>query len=203
MLNLSVHADFKRIQRQLDDLAYKQSRFAAAMALTDLAREVQKEEIKALTEVLDHPTPFTLKSIGVRAARKDDLEALVFVKDTAAAYLEPYEFGGLQKLTGRQRAFLNPKHVSLNQYGNVPRGTLSRLKGRSDVFIGTIKSKDGPAYGVWQRLQGDRLKLLFRFRKPETVKRHLGYRDRAAKVVAKGFNAAFGRALAKAIATAK
>ncbi len=226
MLELSIKADVKRIERELSRLAYRQAPFAAALALTELARLVQQEEVKAMTEVLDRPTPFTLRSVGMRGARKDDLEARVFVKDIAAAYLEPFEFGGVHSL-GAKRALLVPKQIGVNQYGNLPRGTLARLKGRSNIFIGsvTFKQSGQTVSGVWQRpvnggrrgggsgtkgntqnqIGGSRtgLKLLIRFEDPQPVHQRLEYRERAKRVVAANFNRVFGQALRRAIATGK
>ncbi len=218
---ISVRADVKRVQKTLSALAYQQLPFATAEALTALAKLVQKEETKALSSTLDNPTPFTLKSIGVKAARKSTMQALVFVKDIAASYLEPYEFGGVHKLNSR--ALLNPKDIGTNQYGNIPKSALARLKGRSDVFIGTVKTKAGETInGVWQRptvrvnqkIKGrssvprganstGRLKLLIRFGDALPVKKQLHYRDRARRTISANFNREFGKASAKALASAK
>lgn len=45
--------------------------------------------------------------------------------------------------------------------------------------------------------------LLIRFGDPKDVAQHLNYRERAQQIVNKKFNAVFGRAMAKAMATAK
>ena len=64
-----------------------------------------------MRSVFDRPTPFTLNSIGVKPARKDNLESVVFVKDIATSYLAPYEFGGRNKLNSK--ALLKPVNVPL------------------------------------------------------------------------------------------
>ena len=60
---------------------------------------------------------------------------MVFAKDIAAQYLEPYEDGGPQFL-GAKRAILAPVAQRTNQYGNLPRTALVRLKAKPNVFTG-------------------------------------------------------------------
>lgn len=227
MFDISVRADVKDIERKLSDVAYRQMPFATAKALTNLAKIVQAGEKKAIGSVFDRPTPFTVNSVGVKAARKDNLQAIVFVKDIAAAYLAPYEFGGTNKLNSK--ALLKPVNVPLNQYGNLGKNKLAQLKGRSNVFVGSItfKKNGQTVSGVWQRnpvpvgfrTRGDdrkgtkgghsqvdglhtTLKLLIRFADAHPVKQHLDYRKHAEALVRANFNREMGQALARAIATA-
>ncbi len=221
---ISVRADVKELSKRLDSLAYEQLPFATALAVTGLARRVQEAETKGLAATFDRPTPFTMRAFGVKPARKADPTATVFARDIQAAYLEPYEFGGKQVL-GSKRAILNPKDIALNVYGNIPRGQLKRLKGRSDVFIGSVKFKSGATIsGVWQRpARGARrhggrgtkgnvsniagantgLKLLIRFTDPVEVHQRLHYFERAQQIVDRWFNAEFSAGMRKALATAR
>lgn len=223
MIDVSVRSNLKAAQSSLSALAQRQIPFATASALTALAKRVAAEERKALSRVFDRPTPFTLNAIGVRAARKTNLQATVFMKDIAASYLAPYEFGGVHKLNGR--AMLVPKGTPTNQYGNLPKAVLARLKGRTDVFIGPVKTKNGDVInGVWQRpyirdnqkLRGmsrmhglvnaktnttGKLKLLIRFTDTQEVTKHLGYMARAKVCVAAHFNEEFSRAMTQAMAS--
>jgi len=220
--DISIQSNLKEIQAKLGAFAYKQLPFATATALTSMAKLVQKAEVANLQATFANPSPFTLRSVRMTAARKDDLVATVFVMDKAAEYLSPYETGGVHKLNGR--ALLNPKDIGLNQYGQLRRGTLSSLKGRSDIFIGPVKTKKGVVNGVWQREAGSAsvtnkrtgktsitkrgvnksgaLKLLIRFGDALPVNKHLGYQARAKAIVNGSINRELGRALAKAMATA-
>ena len=222
--DISVRANVKEITKSLSALAYKQVAFATAQALTALAKEVQADEIQNIAATFKKPKPFTQKSVGVRGARKDALEATVFVRPIAAKYLSPYEDGGSHVLSGR--ALFNPKNIKLDQYGQLPRKVLDRLKARKDVFIGPVKTKSGIVNGVWQRAyfrpkgaqrgrshQGGEvkrganttghLKLLIRFGDSLTVNKRLNYRSRAKALVDRRFNAVFGEAMAKALASAR
>lgn len=221
MIAISVEQDLKVASKELNTFAHTQLPYATTLALTFLAKEVGEAEMSQMRATFRNPSPFTLKSIRVIAARKTAPAARVFVMDKTAAYLDPYEFGGVHKLNGH--ALLNPKDIKLNQYQQLPNKTLQRLKGRADIFIGPVKTKDGEINGVWQRLDVNRkgvmrrkrkerggvfhkqlgaLKLLIRFGDALPVKKHLDYMARAQQTVQRGFNAAFTAALGKAIATA-
>lgn len=225
-INISIHADFDRATRGLSDLARKQVPFATALALTSLAKIVRDDEVDNIARTFASPTPFTLNSVGVTAARKTRPQATVFVKDIAAAYLEPYEFGGVHHLNGR--ALLNPKGTPLNKYGNLPRNALAKLKSEPDVFVGsvTFKKSGETVSGVWRRppagpqvvtgRRGSRgktnnvvggartgLKLLIRFGDALPVREHLDYRERARQIIEQNFNREFSLALNKALATAR
>jgi len=213
-------ADIKDLSAQLQSLK-KQVPFATAQALTSVARQIAAAEKTAFQRKLETPTPFTVNSVGSVGARRDSLTAKVFVRDIAAGYLEPFEFGGVHKLNGQ--ALLNPKDIKLNKYGNLTRNKLSQLKAKPDVFIGDI---DG-INGVWQRVKekkgkkgkkrqkrsanGTRRaretnpmpKLLIRFGDALPVKPTLGYMDRAEKMAAVLMPAALSNAIDQALRTAK
>ena len=223
MIHISIRADVRQLQRTLDDFARKQVPFAAAQALTALARKVQAAEKAMLQEQLKDPLPFTVNSVRVKAARKNDLRATVYVQDITAAYLQPFILGGKHKLIGKGVTWLNPKHIKLNAYGNIAAGTLARLKARSDIFIGPVKTKAGVVNGIWQRPKSSRgklragtfgkkgriaattgtLTLLARFGDALQVKQHLPWFERAEMIVRRDFRREFDAALATAIATAR
>ena len=222
MFTLDVRKAMGGLTRDLAAFERSQIPFAAAQMLTATARDVAAAETKALSTTFKNPTPFTLRAFGVVGARKSNLTARVFAKDIQAAYLDPYEGGGLQVLNGKH-AILTPRDLATNQYGNIPRGKLQSLKGRPDIFIGEVKTKAGIVGGVWQRVnvtrtggvkrgkhQGrayhpvaGRLKLLVQFTKPAQVTHELGYQSRAAAVVDRSLRPNWDRALAAALASAR
>ncbi|EMH4535329.1 TPA: hypothetical protein RG728_003758 [Morganella morganii subsp. morganii] len=214
MANLTDLSDQLRTLR-------KQIPFATAQAMTAVVRKIEDAQKVAMQRNLDNPTPFTVKSVKSRGARKSDLKAKVFVMNTAAAYLEPFETGGVHKLNGS--ALLNPKDIKLNKYGNLPRNKLSSLKSKENTFIGDI----GGVNGVWQRKKAkkgkkgrkrlqrssngtrrDRKKqpmpkLLIRFGDALPVEPVLGYQDRAMKMTQALLPQEINRAIAEAIRTAR
>ncbi|MDA8487468.1 hypothetical protein [Kluyvera sp. Awk 3] len=212
-------AALKDLSRQLQQLQ-KQIPFATAQAMTKVVRQIETAQKTAFERHLENPTPFTVKSVGSVAARKNSLRAKVFVRDTAADYLEPFEFGGEHKLNGS--ALLNPKDIKLNKFGNLPRNKLSQLKAKPNVFIGDV----GGVNAVWQRRKartrkgkkrakrspnGTRRekvkqrtpKLLIRFGDALPVKPTLGYMDRANTMAHTLLPSALNQAIAEALRTAK
>lgn len=207
MIEIDIRAETKALSKKLSDLAYKQLPFATAGALTALGKIVQRGEQQAMGSVFDRPTPFTVNSVAVTPARKDNLEATVYVKDIAASYLAPYEFGGSNKLNSK--ALLKPVNLPTNQYGNLARNKTAQLKAKANVFVGKVKGRGGQEIeGIWQRIPAAKgkpqsLKLLVRFTDAHKTTQHLDYRKRAEQLVHANFNAEMGRTLARAIATAK
>ncbi|WP_225548145.1 hypothetical protein [Chromobacterium violaceum] len=223
---ISVSSNAEQLRRKLTMVQRDQLPFATAQALTAISKIVQGGEKQQLGNKLKNPSPFTRNSVGMRAARKSNQEAMVFIKDQAARYLAPYESGGEHVLNSK--ALLNPKDIRRNAYGQLSRGTLERLKARPDVFIGKVKTKRGIVNGVWQRpvdprrvtlltrkrkklrglneVEADKrghLKLLIRFGDALPVDIHLGYHELAGRLVFRNFNREMGRALAKALASAR
>ncbi|MBS3894610.1 hypothetical protein [Serratia marcescens] len=196
----------------------KQIPFATAQALTSVARQIAAAEKVGIQRTFANPTPFTFNSVKSRGARKDNLVATVSIMDTAAEYLDPYEFGGVHKLNGK--ALLNPKNIKLNKYGNLPRNKMAQLKAKDDVFVGEV----GKARGVFKRYRYKKVKkrakrsangtrrervkqrkpkLLIQYGDALPVKQHLNYFDRANKMAAALMPSALSKAMAEALRTAK
>ncbi|HID2813200.1 hypothetical protein [Klebsiella pneumoniae] len=211
-------ATIKDLSRQLQTLQ-KQIPYATAQAMTAVVRQIAAAQKVALGRKLESPTPFTVNAVGSSGARKNDLRAKVFVRDVAAEYLEPFEFGGEHKLNSQ--ALLNPKNIKLNKYGNMPRNKLSQLKAKPNVFVGEVNGVDA----VWQRRKPKKAKkkrarrsangtrrpkrkqrapkLLVRFGDALPVTPVLGYMDRSKAMAEALMPAALSRAIADAIKTAK
>jgi hypothetical protein len=136
----------------------------------------------------------------------------VFIRPEVAKYLEPFEVGGSHVLSGR--ALLDPVNARLDQYGQLPKGSLQRMLARPDTFVGTVHG----VRGIWQRVlltkaargRANRLgqaivhhvRLLIRFGNPVQVNKRLNFHQRAIATVQSGFAAAFNSSLARAISTA-
>ncbi len=219
---LDIRADIRPLQRALDDLARKQLPYASALTLTALAKRVQAEETRAIAETFDHPTPFTQRAIGVKAATKATQTALVFAKDIQAQYLQPFLNGGRQLLRGKVGLPV-PIDARTNQYGNLPKGAIARMKAQPNVFFGKVKLRDGRTIsGIWQRpgnanggarpraanhASGARargsLKLLVEWTSGVEVHQRLDYRPRAARVIAAYGAIEFGAAMKRALSSAR
>jgi hypothetical protein len=232
---INVNSNVREIEKSLKAYAFKQIPFAQAQAVTALARRIVPAEQENERKKLDRPKPFTQNAMGVVGAKKGSPTAIVYMKDITAHYLEPYQFGGRNVLNSK--ALLKPIGAvkDLDEFGNLPRSFLRKLKGRSDIFIGPVKTKSGIVNGVWQRAEGEhgtkpatqtrvsktgrvivrkvaayvpsrsdrRLRLLVEFTDAHPIRQRLDWFGVAEKVVAKHFNEEMGRALAKAIASAR
>ncbi|UXZ68671.1 hypothetical protein NUJ30_08330 [Burkholderia contaminans] len=192
--------------RSLDRFIREQIPFATAQAINGVAKKVREAERLNMQKVFDGPTPFTMNAVGVKLANKRTLEAVVYVKDKTAEYLEPYEVGGLNKLNSK--ALLKPVEQKVNQYGNLPARTLGRLKASPKVFVGKVKTKGGVVNGFWQRTKATRgkragLKLLIKFEDAHEAKQRLDYRAVAKRTVDATFKREFELAMQKALQTAR
>lgn len=236
MLTLEIKTNLPQLSKSLEDIVRKQLPFALAQGVNKVAARVQEAEKANIRTTFKNPTPFTQNSVGLWKARKASPVATIFIKDIAASYLEPYEVGGVHKLNSR--ALLNPKDIRLNKYGQLPQGTIAKLKALPGVFIGPVTLKSGETInGIWQRpfLRGNdaqlgknmtprqrnkmlrnkhpnlpaganttgKLKLLVRFGDALPVRQHLGFHERAAKIVADHFGSDLMQALDEAMASAK
>ena len=195
-MQINVAADIRKATATLTALERKQIPYATMLALNDVAFQVRKAETDAIPSVLRNPRPFTRKSVQVDKANKSSLTARVFIRPEVAKYLAPYEFGGRHVLPSR--ALLNPKNIRLDQYGQLGRTAIARLAAKPNVFKGQVHG----VRGFWQRLKGDRLKLLIRFGDAVEVRKRLEFASRGEAIVRKTFPAAFRNALAKAIGSA-
>jgi len=228
MLDIKITSNMKDVMRRIDAFTARQLPFALAQGINATAARVQAAETDNIKATFENPTPFTQKSVGLSKARKSAPVATIYIKKIAAAYLQPYEDGGVHKLNSR--ALLNPKDIRLNSYGQLPRATMGRLKARPDVFIGAIRTRGGQSVnGVWQRVApkrargatktaprsavtkaqlskespAGRLKLLIRFGDALPVRKQLNFGATAREIVDRYFPGDFQAALAEALRTAR
>ncbi|MBP6010609.1 MAG: hypothetical protein KBA31_00130 [Alphaproteobacteria bacterium] len=226
-IQISIKTNAKELRKSLSDFAKKQVPFAVSQALTAVAREVAKAEVRAIDKTFPTATPFSLGGVGVAGATKSNLMARIFMREIAAAYFLPYLQGGRHALFGGRRSIQVPVGLTTDRYGNLGKGRLSKVIGRPDVFVGkiTFRKSGETVAGVWQRPKvGKRrggghgtkgstrnriggvftgLKLLARFEQPQEVKQRLPWAATAQRVVEQVWAREFDKALAKAIATAR
>jgi hypothetical protein len=222
VIDISIRADLAAVTAKLSALAYEQIDYATSRAVNALAARVQADEKANVLKTFPTATPFTVASVRRTYANKRSPVALVYLMDTATNYLLPYEVGGVHYL-GSRIAMPVPIAQAVNQYGNIPRGTIAKLRGRPDVFIGSIISKGKRVSGVWQRVatakvlayrdakgrrlrklnKSEKLKLLIRFEDSQPVRQHLGWGANAAQTIRRYWREDFDAAMAYALATAK
>ncbi|CAB3742608.1 hypothetical protein LMG24238_06909 [Paraburkholderia sediminicola] len=222
VITIRVSSNANEIARGLDDFIRRQLPFAIAQGVNLTANRVAGDETENIVKTFKNPSPFTRKAVGIKRAKKGSPTAVVFMKDATAAYLQPYETGGAHRLAGT--ALLNPKDINLNQYGQLPRGIMAKLRGRKDIYIGVIQTAKGSINGVWQRLDVTNkgttrrkrvergsvhdkhlgaLKLLIRFGDALPVKQQLNWGKKAKQTVDQWIDRDLSTALAAARRTAR
>ena len=101
----SVKTDVDKTLKGMSRLHRKQIPFAAALGLTNAAKNVAKVEQRMMVRQLDRPAQFTIRGIRWEGARKADyklgqLHSRVFVMPTQAEYLRYQIEGGMRTPKG-------------------------------------------------------------------------------------------------------
>ncbi|MBP0492182.1 hypothetical protein [Roseomonas indoligenes] len=202
-MNPVVRIDMRSMTRGLDDVARKQAPYAMARALTDSAQAARVAVSRDLPRVFEKPTPFTRNAVTIKAARKTDLTARVFVKTKQAEYLAIQETGGTR--TPRKRALVLPAAIQRDQYGNIPRGGVRRVSNRKDTFSGVV----GGVGGIWQRRpvpkgsgeKAGRPRLLVAFKQVAKYRPRFGFQRKVVRTAQAVMVPAFRQRLAEAMRT--
>lgn len=120
----------------------KQVRFAAAVTLTKVAQVAREDQYEQMRRVFDRPTRFTLNSLFLKRATPNDLEAVVYLKDTNGPnghYLLPQIRGGSRvpkpfELALQRSGVLPNGYVAvpasgarIDAYGNMERGQIIQV----------------------------------------------------------------------------
>jgi hypothetical protein len=198
VIRINVSSDVARLTSHLRQLEAKQIPFATASALTAVAKQAQASETARLPNIFDRPTPFTMRAIGITAARKSDLTASVFVKPLQARYLELEETGGVRKAVSG-KSLPVPMGIPLNTYGNIARNKISQLAAKPGYFIGTSKG----VKGLYQRTKAGPVKLLARFVLGWAIKPKFHFQRDVTADVRKALPSAMRTALDRALNTAR
>jgi hypothetical protein len=223
-MTVNVFTDVNALMRFSNDYFKRQVPFAAAMAINATAAKVVAAQNADILKELDQPTPFTQKTFRlISKASKGRLTAIIDAGTAQAHYLSPVATGGVQVVNKSDT--LRAVALAKNSYGNLPRNVISKLKSDPNVFIGTIKFRDGnEVSGVWRRpARGDQraggrgtkgklrvisgartgLQLLLAFNKPTNVREKLHAERIVAAIVGANFSIEMRRQLARAIVTAR
>jgi len=149
----------QRLPEFLDDLARRQLPFATALTLTRIAKDAKEDLTREIPKRFDRPTPFTQRSVYMKAATKKTQSAEVWLKDfigkgtPAAKYLAPQIFGGARDLKRFERRldyagilpkgrFVMPtRDTPMDRYGNISgpwlNKVLSELGAQGDQYQNT------------------------------------------------------------------
>lgn len=219
MLNIKAAGTAAEMIRHARDVHGRLVPYAAATALTRTALIAQKKDLPdEMRSVFDRPTTYTLNSLFVVPANKDNLVARVHVKNAAASgvtperFLQPEVEGGSRGEKRFERALrfagillageraMPGDEIQLDASGNVSgpriRSILAGLKvrdgrGKRGVFAGEIRG----TRGIWQR-DGRHVKPLFIFtRAGLSYRRRLDFEAVVRRTAEANMQPEFSRAL--------
>jgi hypothetical protein len=209
VIKIDARTNIEELSKALRMLGEKQLPYVFARTATKLAELVREGELSVMSARLDRPTATTMKSLYMKRAEKSNPEARTFFKDAwtsgvpADTYLQQVVKGGRRPHKRFEKALIArgimqpgqyaiPAESALNQFGNVPRGTImkilsglsaaetvsgvqanatnskrSKRKGNADrYFAGDV---DG-TQGIWERKKsafGDAVRPVFIFSEGE------------------------------------
>ncbi len=126
----SFSSNFADVAKGLQQMQ-KQSAFAFASALTAQVRSIADGLPGQMSSQLDRPTQFTQRGVFITPARKDNLRAVVGIKDAQAEYLHWQVDGGVR--APNKVALKLPSDVQLDAHGNIPRALVKKLIARADA----------------------------------------------------------------------
>lgn len=148
-MQVSIKTTLDEITHYLDDVAKNQMPFATALALTQLAKQGDKDLKAEFKRSFDRPTPYTMRSTYVKPAQKRDAapHAIIGIKDQAGAKasrspaeLLEHQFKGGQRTRSRleywlaKAGYITPgewvapgQEARLDRYGNISRGQVQQI----------------------------------------------------------------------------
>ena len=151
------------VSEELKQLEKEQLPFATSYAINTVARKVRDAEKEEIKRVFDEPTRWTVNSIFINPSSKNDLEAVVWLKDwapkgtPAADYLQPHIQGGPRQLKRYEKALKRKGMLKAgeytvpantfkkNRYGNISQGQytkmLSNVGAQNDIWQNSRDSK--------------------------------------------------------------
>jgi hypothetical protein len=146
LIAISVKHDFENALRLLDARVRKQVPFALKNTLNKLVEGTKQDVVTEMHSKFDRPTPFTLNSLFIKYATKQNLTARVFVKDRELFKSKPFneqlahQFSGGVRIKKRLEFwFLRAGLISngeylvpgagalLDSYGNMSRGQIQKV----------------------------------------------------------------------------
>jgi len=150
----SIEFDVNPILRKLDRMQRLEVPFAASVALNRVAASMKDRLRQEMKSTFNNPVPFTLNSLYVKSATRNNLEAEVGLREFApkgnpgVKYLAPQIYGGpaydtrFQKslkykglLAGNQYAIpTQSDFLRRNQYGNVTPGQYTEILYSLEAF---------------------------------------------------------------------
>ncbi len=145
-VEIDIDSEVKKALATLDTVSERQWPFIFQVALNDTARDVLKVYQTAMPYYIDRPVPFTINSMFVKLATKQNLNATVQWKEftgsgsiPAGKYLTPEVYGGPRRQKRFEKALqaaglipsgwvaVPTKDAPIDSYGNVPGSYITQI----------------------------------------------------------------------------
>lgn len=226
-MRVSATTNADVLGRKLSDVVARQVPFALSNALTSEAKLIREAEVTEMRRAFDRPTPYTLNAFKVIPSRKETLVAEVQHKDTRS-YLPVEARGGVRPAVGFESALraaspapfaaaIPARAASRDAYGNWSASERSRVltalqaQGplRSTGMMGSSRRTEfyfgqrGNVFGVWRRQGDDDDLILLLTQNAADYQLRFDFHGVARRTFAATFDAEFGRAMEKALSTAR
>lgn len=152
MYDLRIDIDTLKVRGELGRLAARQLPFAIALALNETAKRVHAGERAVMRQRFDRPTPFTMNSLRIWYANKNNPRARVGFRDfagkgtPATVYLQPQVHGGERShkrfekaliwrgIMDRDEYAVPASGARLDSYGNMSRGQIVQILSALQAF---------------------------------------------------------------------
>lgn len=212
---MEIRFDVSSIDRALGRVE-QQVNFASSLALTNTAKDVQKEVRRKLPQKFTIRTGWVARGITVKAATKITQRATVRVKDE---FMSLQEFGGTKTSKSGKMVGIpvgaRPKHTSVTRPRDYP-GSMLKKKG---FFLAPLPNKSGGSknVGVWRRAGGfvtvskgryvgrkrQRIELQYALAPSVKIKPRFGFFELSRREASRNIEKRFNEALRFALATAR
>lgn len=204
-MRISVKADLRNLTKQLTYTQREQVPFAASLALNNVAQDVMGEITSQMPNVLENPTPFTLRAYRMlprqNRATKGNLTVLIEPAKIQKEYLR-YQIEGGTRMPSKAKIFVPTQLAPKNRYGNVSRANRERfIQGKGKYFTAGVRERKTP--GIYLRTSGDRIEPMAFYVDQARYKAIFPVQEIAKGVVRSKFGRRFDEALKRALATAR
>lgn len=141
------------VSKWLRGVSGNQIPFATALGITRTAQVIKKNILNEMSQKFDRPTPYTLNSLYLTAAKPKRLEAVVWLRDTTAGkstpatkYIGPQVHGGARNLKRFERALQRTgilpagmyavpgEGATMDAFGNMSRGQIVKILSYFQAF---------------------------------------------------------------------
>ncbi|SFI75897.1 hypothetical protein [Nitrosomonas sp. Nm34] len=149
---IEVKADFSQLLEKMTTLQMKQIPFAMSLAINRTAKKIKEAQEREIKDVFDRPTPYIQNSVFLKPSTKNDLTAIVGIKDQSVKAVPPSKIlsaeivGGERRLKRFERAlravgalppgyFTRPgEGAALDAYGNISKGQINQMLAYFQAF---------------------------------------------------------------------